>query len=298
MTRSALPSDRRMKTPAQPFDRRLTPARADLAAAHLRGSVEAARFVEPVRFRVTAATVPLRRECDAKLAYETELLHGEHFDAYEVRDGWAWGQAARDGYVGYLPEAALGAEISALTHRVVVLRSFLYPAASIKATPSGFLPFGAAVTVAEQDGRFVRTPAGYLFADHLALLDWRAPDPVAEAERFLGVPYLWGGKSSLGIDCSGLVQTVCHAAGISALRDSDMQEAALGRAIAIPNDPAHFQRGDLLFWPGHVALAQGAGRVIHATAYSMSVISEDIAQTIARIEGQGHPLRTVRRLEA
>lgn len=287
-----------MNSPAEPFDRRVTPARGDLAAAHLQGSVDAERYVEAVRYRVVAATVPLRRARDAALGYETELIHGEHFDAYEVRDGWAWGQAVRDGYVGYLPEAALGPGDLVPTHRVSALRSFLYPMAGIKVTPTGFLPYGAMVTVEEADGRFVRTRAGYLFAEHLVPIDWKASDLVSEAERFMGIPYLWGGKSSFGIDCSGLVQTACHAAGFAAPRDSDMQEAALGRAIAIPNDPAHFRRGDLLFWPGHVAMAQGGGRAIHATAFSMSVISEDISQVLARIEGLGHPLRTMRRLGA
>lgn len=278
-----------------PFDRRITPIRDDLAAASLKGKVEASRFVEPTAWQVTASSVPMRRGPRDDLAYETELLYGELIDVYEVADSWAWGQAKRDGYCGYVPTSALG-QIAAPTHRVVALRTFLYPSASIKATPTGFLPFGAVVTVEAEDGKFARTPAGNLFAAHLAALDEIASDPVAEAECFLGTPYLWGGKSSLGIDCSGLVQTVSLACGIPAPRDSDMQEKGLGTALPIPNDPAHYLRGDLLFWPGHVALCQGEGRMIHATAYSMSVISEPIGPALERIAGQGHPLRTARRL--
>lgn len=276
-------------------DRRLTPAREDLAAEHLRGLVEAPRYAAATRYRIAASSVPLRRGRDATLGYETELLHGEDIDIYEIVDGWAWGQAMRDGYVGFLPAAALG-PLRAATHRVTALRTFLYPAASIKATPLGFLPLGAIVTVEEHAETFARTPEGYLFAAHLAPLDAFATDPVAEAERFLGIPYLWGGKTSLGIDCSGLVQTASHACGIAAPRDSDMQEKSLGSALAIPNDPENYQRGDLLFWPGHVALCQGNGRMVHATGYTMSVISEAIGPALERIAGQGAPLRTARRL--
>ncbi len=282
--------------PDHAFDLRITPLREDIAAAALRGQVEGRRFVEPLRRRVVASSVPLRKGRDAGLGYETELLHGELVDLYEILDGWAWGQAVRDGYVGYLPAEALGVPALEPTHRLAALRSFLYPGPSIKVTPLGFLPYGATVEVEAIEDRFARTAEGYLFAGHLAPIADQAADPVAEAERFLGIPYLWGGKTSLGIDCSGLVQSASLACGIAAPRDSDMQEHALGEALAIPNDPHHFQRGDLLFWPGHVALSQGGGRMIHATAFSMSVISEDIGPAIARIAGQGHPLRTVRRL--
>ena len=277
------------------LDRRINPIRDDLAAASLEGKVEAPRFAEPIAWQVMASSVPMRRSAQSDLAYETELIYGEVIDVYEIADGWAWGQARRDGYCGYVPANTLG-HIAAPTHRVVALRTFLYPSASIKTTPSGFLPFGAVVTVEAEDGKFARTPAGHIFATHLAPLDEIAPDPVAEAERFLGSPYLWGGKTSLGIDCSGLVQTASLACGIPAPRDSDLQEKALGALLPIPNDPAHFQRGDLLFWPGHVALCQGEGQMIHATAYSMSVISEPIGTALERIAGQGHPLRTARRL--
>lgn len=277
------------------YDRRITPARDDLAAASLRGIIEVPRYAEATRLQVVAPSVPMRRASDAALGYDTELLRGELVDVYEITDDWAWGQAVLDGYVGYLPAAALGSMVPA-THQVIALRSFLYPGPGIKTTPLGFLPFGARVSVLATEERFARTSDGWLFAAHLGPIEAQTADPVAEAERFLGVPYLWGGKTSLGIDCSGLVQTACHAAGMIAPRDSDMQEKALGEALAIPNDPASYQRGDVLFWPGHVALCQGEGRMIHATAYSMSVISEEIGGALERIAGQGNPLRTVRRL--
>lgn len=282
--------------PSTTRDPRLTPARDDIAAAFLRGEVEAGTFVEPVRRQVIAPSVPLRKAPDAGRGLETELIHGEAFDVYAEADGWVWGQALRDSYVGYAPAEAFGPAGPPATHRVAALRSFLYPGPGIKVTPLGFLPYGAHVAVEGVDGKFSKTPAGFLFTEHLAPLGHIAADPVAEAERFLGLPYLWGGKTSLGLDCSGLVQTACHAAGIASPRDSDMQEAALGTLLDLPNDPAHFQRGDLLFWRGHVAMARGDGTMIHATAWSMSVIIEPIAGAIERIEAQGEPLRTARRL--
>lgn len=282
-----------MNTP--PLDRRITPFRDDLAAEHLRGVVEAPRYAEAARYRVIAPSVPLRRGRDAMLGYETELLNGELIDVYELHDGWAWGQTVIDGYVGFLPASALGPARLA-THRVAALRSFLYPGPSIKTSPLCALPNGARVMVESIEDRFARTPEGYLFAAHLAPVDQISADPVAEAERFIGIPYLWGGKTSLGIDCSGLVQSVSLACGIAAPRDSDMQEQSLGTALAIPNDPQNYQRGDLLFWPGHVALCQGSGQMVHATAYSMSVISEPISPALERIAGQGALLRTARRL--
>lgn len=280
---------------APPPDRRLNPWREDLAAEHLRARVAAARYAEAQALRVNRAAVPLRKAPDAALGYETELLFGEAFDAYDIKDGWAWGQAGRDGYVGYVPAEALGAA-PAPSHRLRALRSFVYPAPTIKTTPLGFLPFAAEVSVIGQEGDFSQTSAGWLYTPHLAPLSRVDSDPVSVAERFIGIPYLWGGKSSLGLDCSGLVQTACLACAIPALRDSDMQEATLGEVIAAPAAPEDYRRGDLLFWPGHVALAQGEGRMIHANAHFMEVTSEAIGPALERIAAKGSVLRTVRRL--
>lgn len=270
--------------------------RDDLAAAGLRGLIEASRFAEPAPMQVRRPTAPLRRGPDARLGYETELLAGEIFDVYSVENGFAWGQARRDSYVGYCEQAALGPVLSPPTHRVSALRSFLYPGPGMKATPLGFLPCGAEVAVEGIEGDYARTSFGYLYAAHLEPVGSRAEDPVTQAERYHGVPYLWGGKSSLGLDCSGLVQSACFACGIAAPRDSDMQEAELGSPLAMPDDPAGLPRGALLFWPGHVALAQGQGRMIHANAFHMQVVSEEIGPALARIASKGPGLRSVRLL--
>jgi hypothetical protein len=270
--------------------------RDDLAAEALRGLVEAPLYAAPVPMQVMRSAAPLRRGPDASLGYETELLAGEIFDVYAVANGFAWGQARRDSYVGYCVAEALGPLQSPPTHRVSALRSFLYPGPGMKTTPLDYLPYGAEVAVEAREGDYARTSLGFLYAAHLEKLDLHKSDPVSEAERFLGVPYLWGGKSSLGLDCSGLVQTACFACGIASPRDSDMQEAELGSPLPLPNDPAHLPRGALLFWPGHVALAQGDGRMIHANAFHMQVVSEDIIPALARIAGKGPGLRSVRLL--
>ena len=279
-----------------PPDRRLHAYRADLAAESLRDVVESPRYAPPLRRRVLAGSTPLLRAPDASLGNETELIAGELVDLYDEAEGFAWVQAKRDGYVGYVAAADLGEPDPAPTHRVIAMRSFLYPGPGMKTARLGFMPYGAEIAVLGQTGDFCETPQGFLYAPHLAALPHQAIDPVAEAERFLGVPYLWGGRTSLGIDCSGLVQTVCFACGIAAPRDSDMQEASLGTPLALPNDPATLARGTLLFWPGHVAISQGDGRMIHANAYHMMVASEPIAPALARIEAKGSVLRTTRLL--
>ncbi len=277
-------------------DPRLYPYRDDLAAERLRRIVKAPRYAQGEWRRVLHASAPLRRRRDVAAAYESELVFGELFEVFEFGDGWAWGQAGRDGYVGYLQAGALGPPGPPATHRVSALRSFVYPVADIKVTPLLHVPFGAEVALLAREGDFMRTPAGWLFAAHLAPIEALAADPVAVAERFIGIPYLWGGKSTLGLDCSGLVQTACYACGIAAPRDSDLQEACLGEKIARPERAEDFQRGDLLFWPGHVALAQGEGCLLHANAHFMAVTSEALGPALARIAAKGAPLRQVRRL--
>jgi cell wall-associated NlpC family hydrolase len=277
------------------FDRRLVPVRPDLAAAHLRGTVAAPRYAEGVARRVVDGTAALRREPRPDAPQDTEALHGEAVTVYDEVEGWAWGQLSRDDYVGWLPANALGPDRSP-THRVSALRTFVYPGPSIKAPPLMALSFGAEIAVEAGEASFARLAggAGFVFAPHAVPLETVEGDAVAVAERFVGVPYLWGGRSSLGIDCSGLVQTALQAAGLACPRDSDMQEKALGRPLE-SGLPA-IARGDLLFWPGHVAMARDGGTMVHATAHAMSVVVEPIAEAVARIEAAGTPLRSVRRL--
>lgn len=279
-------------------DRRLTPARGDLAAERLRGIVEASRFVKGEKRCVVAGVAPIRREPRTDAPLESEALLGETLTVYEEAEGWAWAQLDRDGYVGYLPGSALGPCQDEPTHRIGALRSFVFPGPSIKLAPADALPFGALLCVRRIKGALAElSTGGFVPSVHLAPLDWTEPDFVALALRFVGTPYLWGGKTAFGLDCSGLVQTALAGAGVSAPRDSDMQEAVLGRpAGGIGARGEGLRRGDLLFWDGHVALALGKGDMLHANAHHMAAAVEPVAPAIARIAAAGLPLRSVRRL--
>ena len=280
-----------------PLDRRITPARVDLAAEPLRGLVDAPRFVAGRGMRIIAASAPLRRAPDPDAPLETEALHGESVTVYDEQEGWAWAQLDRDQYVGYLPSAALGAP-STPTHRVAALRTHAYPGPAIKLPPRLALSLGAELNIVAHEGDFAISDDGlYLWSRHLAELGARERDPVAVAELFLESPYLWGGRTSEGIDCSGLVQTALRAAGIAAPRDSDMQEATLGEAIAIEDPAAPLRRGDLIFWKGHVGIMRDSLTLIHANGWRMKTASEPLAQARERIAASGGgKVTSVRRL--
>lgn len=279
-------------------DRRITPARPDLAASHLRGTVDAAAFADPVAMRVVVPSAPLRREPRADAPLDTEALQGERVEVYERHEGWAWGQLAGDGYVGYLPDDALRAELPAPTHRVAALRSFIYPGPSIKLPPLAALSLGAAVTVAAEHGDFaVLADGGHVFGKHLVPLGRTEPDFVAVAERFLGVPYLWGGKTSLGLDCSGLTQLALSTAGLAAPRDSDMMEATLGTPVPFDDHLTGLQRGDLVFWKGHVGMLTDPDTLLHANGYTMTVHREPLREARDRIRDKSFgAITSIRRL--
>ncbi|WP_395698548.1 NlpC/P60 family protein [Methylocella sp.] len=266
---------------ARPFDRRLTPARPDLAAAHLRGLVEAARFVEGERVTVRAPLADLRPRPDLSASIDTQATFGEAARLYETRDGFAFVQLERDSYVGYLPAAALGPAPGAPTHRVAVPLTFVYPAPDMKRPIVCALPLGARLAAVAEAGAWLRlVEGGFIFAAHAAPVEARAPDFVAVAEAFLDAPYLWGGKSAGGIDCSGLVQVSLDAAGIFAPRDADLQEKALGEPLP---EGAPLARGDLIFWRGHVGIMRDGETLLHANGHHMQVASEALEGARARI---------------
>jgi cell wall-associated NlpC family hydrolase len=276
-------------------DPRLTPARSDLAAKYLEGKVAASRFVEGALREVIAPQAPVRRKPAHDAPLDTEALKGERVTVYETTDeGWCWGQLGSDGYVGWLPASMLAAPGAPVTDKVAVLRTLAFPGPSIKLPPVEALSLGCTLHIAKREGEFAVTAAGhYLPARHLAPLAAMEKDFVAVAERFVGVPYLWGGKTSLGLDCSGLVQVALTACGIGCPRDSDMQEGALGAAQPLD---AKFRRGDLLFWAGHVAIARDERTMVHANGFHMATAVEPIEEGAARIEKAGSKLRSVKRL--
>jgi cell wall-associated NlpC family hydrolase len=278
-------------------DPRMTPARPDLAAKYLEGKVEAARFVTGEEFEISDAIAPLRNapSPDAELA--TQALKGERATIYDRNgEGWAWGQLNSDGYVGWLPDRALAKPSGQPTHKVTAIRTFAFPGPSIKLPPVTSLLMGTTIIVTRHDGAFAVTREGwYLPLPHVGNIDDHADDFVAVAERFVGTPYLWGGKSSLGIDCSGLVQVSLNAAGTGCPRDSDMQQDGLGRALDLA-ETKKLQRGDLIFWKGHVAIARDANTIIHANAHHMATAIETTNDAIARIKASGSEITSIKRL--
>jgi cell wall-associated NlpC family hydrolase len=279
------------------FDPRLTPARPDLAAAYLQGQVEAARYSVGTSEIVRACVVNLYKEPVPDAPIQTQALFGEEVIIYDEAEGWAWGQLKSDGYVGYMSHLALGPLSLAPTHRVIVPTSFLYPAATIKATPVQSLPMGALVHVMEIKERFARLDyVGWVWLDHLAPLDHLQTDYVACAHMCEHAPYLWGGRTQAGIDCSGLVQLALAQAGVKAPRDTDMQQAALGYELE-PAQWQSLQRGDLVFWKGHIGMMQDHAHMLHASGHHMRVVSEPLSQARQRILAQtGADIALIKRL--
>lgn len=276
------------------LDPRIHPFRPELAAAHLRGQVQAKAFVDGVRYAVIEPIADVKRQPTPDAPLDTQALFGDHVMVYEITDeGWAWGQLESDGYVGWLSEQALGTPGAAATHKVATTRTLCFPGPSIKLPPLAALPLGAALSIVRQDERFAVTGNGWhLPTVHLAPIKAKESDFVAVAEMFLGTPYLWGGKTSLGLDCSGLVQVALQAAGLACPRDSDMQELALGAPAALTN----LKRGDLVFWKGHVAIVRDAATLLHANAHHMMVAGESLERALARIKAAGSEVTSVRRL--
>jgi cell wall-associated NlpC family hydrolase len=276
------------------LDPRLNAFRPDLADEMLRGQVEAQRFVAGELYEIAEPIVSIHSAARFDAMRMTELLYGERVKVFSVEEGWAWVKAAHDGYVGYLPSSALSREITSAGHRVAVPLTFMYPAADIKSTPEMILPMNSRVEIMETADRFARIRNGrYVFADHLKPISSQEPDFVAVAQRFLNVPYLWGGKTFRGLDCSGLIQTAMHASGLVCPRDTDMQEKELGVPV---QDHGSLARGDLLFWKGHAGMMADRENLLHANAHHMQVTIEPLEKVITRIAMQGGQLTGIKRL--
>ena len=272
--------------------------RGDIAAKSLEGKVEAARFVEGALREVVAPQAPLRGEPRPDALLDTEALKGERVTVYESNEeGWSWGQLVDDGYVGWLPTDALRPAGAPPTHTVSALRTLVFPGPYIKLPPIETLSFGCRLPIARIDQPFaVTADNGFVPLLHLArpVLSARR-DFVAVAERFLGAPYLWGGKTSLGLDCSGLVQLALGAAASRAPRQRHAG-SRLGAPIEPAADLSDLVRGDLIFWDGHVAIVRDSATLIHANAHHMAVAIEPIAEAVARIRAAGAEMSSVRRL--
>ncbi|CAK0774677.1 NlpC/P60 domain-containing protein [uncultured Gammaproteobacteria bacterium] len=281
----------------RPLDRRRLPWRPDLAADWLAGMVESSRYVvgEPQRVRIGWTDV--RDDPELTAPRISQVLFGERFTVYDRRDHWAWGQADSDGYAGWVEAAALGLEPGAHppSHRVAVRLTHLYPQPDLKTGPVAVLPLSAAVTVIGDSNGFAELACGgWVFARHLVAIGQPESDFVSVAGGLLGTPYLWGGRTAEGIDCSGLVQLALAMTGRAAPRDSDMQRRELGRAVDCGAELV-LRRGDLVFFPGHVGLMADGVHLLHATAAVMAVTVEPLAQVMERVARTGGGLLAVRR---
>lgn len=282
---------------------RLHAFRPDIADAKLKGKVETQRFVEAISRRVVVASAPLKRTPRPDASLGSEVLYGEIFRVFEeTAEGWSWGQLETDGYVGYVPTAALGSLVPEPSHRVTALRTFVYPGPDLKLPPLCNLSIGSRLALAEETEtrgmryRLLTGGSGAVIADHVAALE--APtegDYVAVAERFLEAPYLWGGRTSLGLDCSALVQVSLAACGHAAPRDADLQETTLGEAVE-GGITGKLARGDFVFWRGHVGILADRQRIVHASAAHMLVVSEPLGEAVRRIARVVGAPTSVRRL--
>lgn len=271
------------------LDRRVHPFRADLAAASLQGRVEALRFVEGEAASIGVGRASLRNAPSFDAAQDTELLHGEAVTVFDRKDGWAWVQARNDSYVGYLRETCL-VPFFETQLQVSALMTPVFPKPDLKAPVKDMLPMTAEVALLDRAGDYLMIGAqAWVHRHHVALLAEVQPDWVAVAEAFFGVPYVWGGKTFAGLDCSGLIQSALAASGARAPRDTDMMERHFGDSRNAAPD-----RGDLIFWKGHVGVMLDEERLLHANAFHMMVAIEPLSDAAARIEQSAGPVTAVK----
>lgn len=279
--------------PTRTLDARINAFRRDIADISLAGTLFAPHYAAPM-LRVAGSSMMIRSAASEAAEASSQLLHGEDFAVLDVTGGWAWGYSLHDHYVGYVPAERL-ATPSIPTHRVSVREALLFAGPSIKMPAIGTLPFGARIAGTMKEA-FLETPSGFVHRCHIDPIGTVRHDPVAVAELFLGMPYLWGGRGAHGIDCSGLVQIALAATGVPAPRDTDMQRDSLGEPLA---DEARLRRNDIVNFPGHVGLMVDEDQLIHANAHWMGVVIEPLADVVARLAPHhDRPILSRRRLSS
>ncbi|MEO1249098.1 MAG: C40 family peptidase [Pseudomonadota bacterium] len=284
--------------PVPPLDPRVNAYRPDLAEAGLTGQVSAAAFVEGEPAKIAVTATPIRAEPDDAAMRTSEAIYGERLQCFERKNGWAWVKMAHDGYVGYVRDFALAPAEGSVTHRIACPRALLFGEPDLKAPITGWLPLTAAIRIEETHGDYARLiGGGWTHTNWINPIGTPLPDPVATARLFLNAPYGWGGRTAAGLDCSGLVQVALAMAGVDCPRDSDQQEAALGRQLDA-DEPA--QRGDLVFFPGHIGFMADEQNLLHANATHMAVTIDPLGKvedTVRTSDSQGRGITSRRRLE-
>ena len=279
----------RLAGPSPALDHRRHAFRRDLADVALAGGYAAAAYAQPQSRNCTALRTMVRKAPRADAEAGSELLRGEPFLAVEVCGDWAWGYCGGDRYVGYVAAVAIGAPTIA-SHRVSAISALIFSHPDIRSAHVGELALGARLTSLGREGPFHAIDGGFVHDRHLAPVGRADGDWVEVAKLFVGAPYLWGGRTCWGLDCSGLVQVALAAGGIDAPRDSDMQLETLGRSVDAP------ARGDLAFFPGHVGVMIDETHLLHANAYWMATMIEPLAVAAERSGRDGRPLIAIRRL--
>jgi hypothetical protein len=286
-----------------PLDPRVHPYRDDIAADFLEGRIEAKNFVAGKPCRLGAAFAPVMSkpvipQSTPGELQASELLFGEEFTVFEDSAGWSWGQCGHDRYVGYVRTKDLFGNLPEPTHWISAVRSLVFPDNKGEYPATMSLSMTAKVAVESVDGDFAKlVSGGWMVAGHLVALDESRPDFVALAQMFARVPYLWGGRGGLGIDCSGLIQVPLAATGVSVPRDSDQQADAIGEDIPIPDDLSQLRPGDIVYFPGHVGIHLGAGALLHASSHDMMVTTHSLSDVIDRMQDRhGKGVTRVRRL--
>ncbi len=285
------------------LDPRIHPYRDDLAADFLEGRVAAPAFVPGKLRRAGAAFTPVMSKpvfsqpTPGELQ-ASELLFGEDFTVFEDTGGWSWGQCGHDGYVGYVKSTDLYSNLPGPTHWVTPARSLVFSDNKGEYPAIMGLTMTARVAVETVEGDYAKLASGgWMFTRNLAELGETLPDFVAVAQVFSRVPYLWGGRGGLGIDCSGLIQVALATAGLSVPRDSDLQADAIGEDIPIPEDLSELLPGDIVFFPGHVGIYLGSGALLHASSFEMMVVTHSLVDVIERMnERKGQGVTRVRRV--
>jgi cell wall-associated NlpC family hydrolase len=279
------------------LDKRLNAFRPDLADARLQGRVTADRFVAGLPGQMNDVVASIHKEPSESAMQISQALPGELLSVFEQKDGWSWVQMAADGYVGYIRSGAVLHGGTPSTHVVHVPSTHSYPEPSIKSQPAHWLPMLSEIRATGDDGNFLILANGrYVVKQHARPIDVHDEDPAAVAERFLHVPYYWGGKTQAGLDCSGLVQIALRACGIAAPRDSDMQEQTLGRALP-ERGSNHLRRNDLVFWKGHVGIMVDEQMLLHANGHHMMTVKEPLALARQRIVRMYGDITSIRRLQ-